>query len=124
MRIKGTVKNTPNGVLAKLWREIITQTGLSNNLGYLITRYVERFSPSDSATMKKKTRAAIEADITATELTWKKFLTLIFDVLQATKLELSIKIYFPNGQSTTHTIGVRSIDNKMDKKSKDNEGEE
>jgi len=111
MAIKTPVNNTPQGALAQLWRNVVKDTGIGNNIGYLITRYVKRNS-SDSKTIKRRTRSTIEADISASELTWKKFTHILFEFLGVVRMDISIKLTYSSGNSTLHTVGVVSTDSE------------
>jgi len=111
MAIKTPVNNTPQGALAQLWRNIVKDTGIGNNIGYLITRYVKRNSP-DSKTIKRRTRSTIEADISASELTWKKFTHILFEFLGVVRMDISVKLTYSRGNSTLHTVGVVSTDSE------------
>jgi len=107
MKLTKRPANTPHGALAKLWRIVIRDNHLENSLGYLVSRYVELNSPS-AKNLRRKTKSTIEADVTASELTWKKFTHLIFQYLGAVRLDMTIRITYPNGKSTNHTVGLKA----------------
>jgi len=109
MKFKSKVSSTPHGALAKLWRNVIKDTGIEHTLGYLVTKYVSRNS-TDSKNIKRKTRATIEADVTSSELTWKKFLHLVFQYLGARRMDIAITLTYPNGSKSTHSLSVKSSD--------------
>lgn len=111
MDLKGQPTNTPQGALARLWRNVIKDNGLEHNLGYMVTRYIDR-TGEKSKNLRRKTRTTLEADITAKEMTWKKFTHLIFHYLGAMRLDVTIKITFANGMSSVHNIGIKSSDNE------------
>jgi len=109
MRFKGRINSTPAGALARLWRNIIKDNSLEHSLGYLVTRYVAIATADDtSKNIKRKTRSSIEADITSNELTWKKFTHNVFHFLGAVRLDITIKLTFANGNTSVHTVGIRS----------------
>jgi len=107
MKLTKRPANTPHGALAKLWRIIIRDNNLEKNLGYLVSRYVEMNSPC-AKNLKRKTKSTIEADVTANELTWKKFTHLIFQYLGAVRLDVTIRVTYPNGKCTNHTVGLKA----------------
>lgn len=122
MEFKGRPAATPQGVLARLWRKIIEENGLEHNLGYLVTRYVERTGES-SKNIRRKTRSSIEADITSNELSWKKFTHIIFCYLGAVRVDLTVKLTFATGKTSVHTVGLKSSDSKaVSKDIDDNKG--
>jgi len=103
--------NTPQGVLAKLWRKVITENNLQNSLGYLVTRYVVANS-DESRTLRNKTRSTLESDISSKEMTWKKFVHLVFNYLGAIKMDIAIKLYFTNGTTSMHNISMTVSENE------------
>jgi hypothetical protein len=113
--------NTPQGALAKLWRNIIKENNLQHSLSYLLTRYIAK-NTGESKNLKRKTRSTLENDITAKEMTWKKFTHLVFHYLGAVRLDVTIKLTFANGSSSVHSIGIKSsanVDNDDIEKSKE-----
>jgi len=117
---KKKTNNSPQGTLANLWRKILRDRELDKAINYLVTRYVDKNSGS-SERLKKKTRAAITADITAPDLSWKKFTNLVFNYLGCVRMDISVKLTFANGESSVHTVGikpaveVKEIDNEVSK---------
>lgn len=105
MRLKGKPTATPHGALAKLWRNVIMEKNLENALGYLVSRYVTK-NAVGGKNVQRKTRSTIEADVTASELTWKKFCHLIFHYLEGKRLDITIKVTYANGDTSAHTVGL------------------
>jgi len=110
MKFRSRTTNTPQGGLAKLWRNVIKDNRLENSLGYLVTRYIAK-NTGDSKNLKRKTRSTLEADISAREMTWKKFTHLVFHYLGAVQLDITVHITFANGQNSAHSIRLKSSDN-------------
>jgi len=77
------VASTENGILARLWRRIVFDNNLQNALPFLIQRY-----------SKKGTRntSTIVSLITNSELTWKAFVFLVFEILTVKELELTLEL--------------------------------
>ena len=124
MNFRTRPDSTPQGALARLWRNVIKDNKLEHSLGYLITRYIARNGSSNSKNLRRRTRSTIEADITASSMTWKKFTHLIFHYLGASRLDVTIKITFSNGTQSVHTVGLRSSDNVTDSDNTVNENNE
>ncbi|MDQ6990799.1 MAG: hypothetical protein Q9M11_03605 [Mariprofundaceae bacterium] len=114
MDFKGKPTSTAHGALARLWRNIIKDNKLEHALGFLVTRYITK-NTSDSKNIRRKTRSTLESDITAKEMTWKKFTHLVFHYLGAVRLDITIKLTFANGRSTVHTVGIKSSENEDNK---------
>lgn len=104
------------GVLTMLWRRILKDNRLTppSRLNPFIDRYLETNDPTEGrvANLKKKNKATIIKNITAPEMTFKTFLDLVFNFLGVVKIDLSIKIHFPNGDNSVHTVTVFSNKNK------------
>lgn len=101
------VSSNEPGVLARLWRKIITENNLTHNLNMLINRYLENSSINQRVkNLKRKNRSTLIDNITASEMSIKTFLYLIFRLLRAKKLDISIKVTFPNGRESIHGISI------------------
>jgi len=111
MEFRNRPANTPQGALARLWRKIIKENNLEHSLGYLVTRYVAN-NAGESKNLRRKTRSTLEADITANEMTWKKFVHLVFNYLGAVKFDVVIKLSFSNGTTTMHSIALTLSENE------------
>ena len=107
---KDPVSNKDSGVLAKLWRKVILESRLENSLNYLADRYVKRSEPMSSrvATVKRRTKSTVMKNITDGDMTIKTFLDLVFSLLGAKKLTISIKITYPNGTESVHSVPINN----------------
>lgn len=105
---KDPVSNKDSGVLAKLWRKVVLESKLENSLNYLADRYVKRSEPMSSrvATVKRRTKSTVMKNITDGDMTIKTFLDLVFNLLGAKKLTISIKITYPNGTESVHSVPI------------------
>ena len=110
--------NTEHGVLTKLWLIVLRDKGYLNIMQQLITRYVNNTNLTSKVTVKK-TKASITADVTATEMTWKKLLNLLFNVLQVKKLVITIKIVGEDDTESFHSITVPNPNKKEDSDERD-----
>ena len=95
---------TEGGILTRFFRKIIAETGLINNLSLLINMYEKNRSIK-----KKKSKTTIIKTILDPEMTWKSFIFLIFNILQARKMKITVEIELPNKKTTTHSLIVRPL---------------
>ena len=100
--------NTANGILTRMFRKIIFDTGLARSLMYFIDKY--------KAEGGGRAKTSIVKTITSPEMTWKYFIFLLFEVLRAKKLKIRLEIEWPNDTITEHELEVSPI--KLPKKTK------
>lgn len=102
------VVRTEAGVLAALWRDVIVKLKLVPALDILIKRYINDSDKKAMAiqSVKKKTKSTLVANITASGMTFKTFLDLLFNFLRVRKVHISIKLELYSGDETVHTIIV------------------
>jgi len=105
---KNNVSTKEGGVLAALFRKVMIENNLTKAKDYLIQRYVDKTkSGSSSKNIERKTKSSLIKYITAEDMSWKTFLSLMFDFIGAVKLDITVKVTFPNGNSSVHTTTVR-----------------
>lgn len=112
------VSNNESGVLAKLWRKIITENNYLPALDLLVRRYMEEndIAAGRIKNVKRKTKTTVVSNITATEMTFKTFLDLVFNLLKAKRLDISIKVTLHSGKESIHSISIQNVDiSKVDK---------
>ena len=109
---KDPVSNKDSGVLANLWRRVVRESNLQNSLNHLADRYVKKTNPISQrvANVKKRTKSTVLKNISDPDMTIKTFLDLIFNLLGAKKLTISIKITYPNGTETIHSLPINNGD--------------
>lgn len=56
--------------------------------------------------VKKKNKSTLIANVTASEMTMKTFVDLVFRFLRARSLTISIKVTFHNGKESVHSVSV------------------
>jgi len=110
MEFKDKTTSNPHGVLAKLWRSIVIENNLLNTLDYLVNRYVNNTARTAAKNIRRKTKSTLMADITAKEMTWKKFTNLVFNYLGAIRMDITVKLTFPNGNKSYHTVSMVKAD--------------
>ena len=93
--------NTANGVLTKMFRKIIFDTGLVRSLMYFIDKY--------KAEGGERAKTSIVKTITDSEMTWKYFIFLLFEVLRAKKVTFKIEVEWANEKITTHELEIEPI---------------
>lgn len=112
------VARTEAGVLASLWRDVLDKLNLIPALDILIKRYLNESEKKTQSiqSVKKKTKSTLVSNITASGMTFKTFLDLLFNFLRVKKVHFSIKLEYYSGDETVHTITVDSaaIDNEPD----------
>ncbi len=109
---KDPVSNKDSGVLANLWRKVILESSLQHSIRHLADRYVKKTNPMSQrvANVKKRTKSTVLKNIFDPDMTIKTFLDLIFNLLGAKKLTISIKITYPNGTETIHSLPINNGD--------------
>lgn len=103
------VSNTESGVLACLWRKILTERKIIPSLGLLIDRYLQDQQLNEensSNNIKKKNRSTLISNITAKEMTIKTFLDLIINLIKVKKLVIHIEITTIGGETSVHSLSV------------------
>ena len=93
--------NDEHGFLKKLLNKVIFENNLEDKLAYLITLYDRRRDVS-----KKKTKSVIVNHLTDKAISFKTLVFIIFEVLRAKKMTISITIDWGKKQ-TTHTVDIR-----------------
>jgi hypothetical protein len=97
------VDNSEGGVLAKLWQNILIDTGFFQNREYLINSYAKRNIKTSVKSAKTQAVSSIKANAYATSMSWKTFISLIKNLLIGiVKVEISVKLYKKNGDFTVH----------------------
>lgn len=106
------VSSNESGVLAKLWRKILKENNFMPALDLLVKRYLDTndILKGRNKNHKNKTRSTIIANIAATEMTFKTFLDLVFNLLRAKRLDISIKVTMQSGKTSTHSISLTNDD--------------
>ena len=97
---------TPSGVLSLLWRKICIEH--KDYLDVLVDRYVvdNDIAAGRVKNIKRKTKSTIISNVTATEMTFKTFIDLVFSFIKCKKLTISIKLTYQSGRESLHSIVV------------------
>jgi len=95
IKFKDTANNE-NGLLAKLFRNILFETGAINDLRYKINRYINAGGVL--------TKGSILNKIQHKEMTWNTFVMLLFNILKVKKMTLKITLEHDTGIVTEHTL--------------------
>ncbi len=101
-------------LLSKLFRQIITETGLINKISELRDRYVDSSELTEH--VKKKTPSQVNAMIASEQMSWKTFIDLTVNLLRVKKITIIIKL--DHGKSritqenkiTIHELTMKAID--------------
>ena len=100
---------TSSGVLSLLWRKICLEH--KDYLDVLVDRYVvdNDIAAGRVKNIKRKTKSTIISNVTATEMTFKTFIDLVFNFLKCKKLTISIKLTYQSGRESLHSIVVDGV---------------
>ena len=115
---KKPISTKEGGILAALFRKIVTENNLTPSLDYLIARYVD--TSSSSKNIKRKNRSSLIKYITSDDMSWKTFLSLVFDFLGVVKIQFTVKLTFRNKHESIHTMIVNN--DILEKDKDDNTG--
>lgn len=114
IKINNKVAQKENGILARMWKNVVSDLNLHPALDHLVSRYVNKSkvlgSLSNVKDVKRKTKNTLIKNIEASEMTWKTFHDLLFNYLGAKRIDISIKITMPNGSESVHSMSVLGED--------------
>lgn len=115
------VNKDHTGVLASLWRKVILENKLSTYLGIMVNNYLSKSKALDSKSdaIKRKNKTTLVENITASKMTFKTFVDLLFNVVGCIKLDISIKVYFKGGKTSVHTVTLTHVENTDDEETED-----
>ena len=121
------ISKKEGGVLAHLWRKIIKDNNYSLPILYnLIDKYVAKTDRMKSRVknVKRKARSTLEMNISDGDMTIKTFFDLIFNLLNVKKVDITIKLTYPNGMETIHSTRVNNsnYDEETGEEDKDESG--
>ena len=109
-----------DGMLTKLFRNIITSTGIINNIGSYMNAYVRKGG--------KKPKSQITKLILDEGMTWKSFIFLIFEVLRVVRIDITLNLHYENGEVSEHRMEfyspkyIRAKEKQKQKKLKEKNG--
>ena len=92
------IKNNEDGLLSKLFRRVLMETGLIHSLTSNVDEYI-----SNGGSKKK---SSILKNVIDGEMTWKTFMFLLFEIMIFKKIKLKLEITHDSGIVTTHSIDV------------------
>ena len=110
-------KGTEGALLADLLRTILRDLGLSepSSLSRLIDRYISRYRAQAELQYNKTgkkpkviNRSHVEGDIITDNLTWKRFLKAIFNVLNVREMKIHITLTHATGARTEHEYTIKN----------------
>ena len=109
-----------SGILAALWRKVIKEGGFISSLNTFIELYLRKNDVTEGrvAVVKKKTKSTLINNITASEMTVKTFMDLIFGLLNAKKIKLTVEITYQNDKTSSHSVTALPA-NTLNKEEKD-----
>lgn len=90
-----TPSDLEDGMLTKMFRKVLFDTGIINNIRRYMNRYVRKGG--------KRTKSQITKLILENGMSWKSFTFLIYEVLGVVRMDITLKLYHQNGEVTEHT---------------------
>lgn len=84
------IKSTEDGILVRLFRKILIETGFINSITYFISRY-----------KGSKSKSTISKLVLDGEITWKSFTFLLITILQARKIVIDFTINIDDNDTTS-----------------------
>ncbi len=104
------------GALAALWRAVLKENNFFYMIDLLVNRYVRKTDAMEgrSKVVKRKTRSSLITNITATEMTFKTFLDLLFNFLAVKKVTITIMLTHHNNDESVHTISINNNDYNLE----------
>ena len=93
------------GILSKLFRKIMTETGLVNAVDSLVELYLkDSEAQSKSSGLTPKKRSQIQTAIKEEDMTWKNFIDLVINLVRVKKIVITIDLYHTETRVTTHKV--------------------
>jgi len=90
------ISSTEDGLLTKLFREVMFGTGRINTISSDISKYILKGGT--------KAKASVQNNVIDSEMSWKTFVFLIFEILQMKKMTLTVEVEHDSGIVTTHSV--------------------
>lgn len=107
-KFKEPTSNNESGVLAKLWRTFLDDNRLNGKLPTMVETYLDNDNDPKVTVVRKKNRSTLYGNIAAPEMTIKTFFDLMFNLVRVRRIEFSIKVTFPTGKESIHTVCINN----------------
>ena len=101
-------KRTEGAILGKLWRKIIEDRGLAHNLAYLVDEYERESKSNDNVGVKYKPKSSIIDNITAEEMTWRNFVSVLIKILKVKNIRFVISLTHESGEVSNHAVNFKA----------------
>lgn len=101
------VENNEGGLLSKLFRIILKDTGKVNLIGVLIQKYYDRETKKNANTpniVKVRNKSTMLANAKLTSMSIKVFLSLLRDLFCIKWLRITLELEWPDGKITSHQL--------------------
>lgn len=101
------VANNEGGLLSRLFRTILHDTGKVNIIGLLIQRYLDRQHQTNAKApniVKVRNKATMLANAKLDSMSIKVFFSLLRDLLCIRWIRLTIELEWPDGKTTVHQV--------------------
>ena len=106
---KDVSNNTMGGVLARLFRKTLFELGFNPiRFSKQLDNYISHTNKlaSTSKYIRRETRSHVLRKLTNEELTWKVFMTGMFQFLNVKRMKVTIKLTHVNGKETEHSVSI------------------
>jgi len=90
------ISNTENGLLTRLFREFMYDTGRINTIETDVSNYILKGGT--------KAKASVQNNIIDGEMSWKTFVFLMFEIIKLKKLTLTVTGELDSGISITTSV--------------------
>jgi len=112
---KSPVSSNEGGILAGLWRSVISDHKYTSRLPRLVERYITIRENNDKLPGAKKTKSTLVADITSGSMTWSVLANLLFNLLGVRSVTLYVGIKYINHENKDTTTSSKiTIDSESD----------
>lgn len=107
---KEPLENSENGVLAALWRRLVNNNiFMQKYLGVKLKSYLSKEQKSISGeTIKTKKKHSIENDIHGGKMTFPVFMHLLFNLMNAKELSITVRVKLEYGEDIIDTITIEN----------------
>lgn len=100
--------NTEGGKLSQLWRLVVVDNNYFSSLNYFVTNYLQKTNRMNSTvvSVKRKNKSTLFKNISASEMTIKTLLDLLFNLIEVKRVTILLKLTLPTGRETVHSVDI------------------
>ena len=90
-------------MLSSLFKTTVENLGINADLKDIINLYMKSKASANGG----RTRSSLSSDSTADEITWKKYVDLMLNLLDVEKINFSIEIMHANKTISFHEVNMK-----------------